>query len=310
MKRFRAFAPATIANLGVGFDVLGLAVDALGDVVTVELKDGGDVELVEVTGDQGRLSRDPQKNTASIAAHSVLRLANAKQGVRIWLEKGLPLASGLGSSAASAVAAAVATNAALGEPLSREDLLPAVLDAEAMVSGRHADNVAPALLGGIVLITGLNPGEIHRLPLPSGIYFALVTPNIEIPTAQAREILPKMVPLNVLVHQTGVVAELIHALHKGNVHLLAQSMQRDAVVESAREVLIPKLPEAREVAQQVGALATVISGAGPTLCSLCVTAQDAEAVCRAMVDFYNRESVGATGRTARPAPEGAYLLSS
>lgn len=309
MQRVKAFAPATVANLGVGFDVLGLAVDAPGDYVTAELRSEPGVELVEVSGDHGRLSREADKNTAAIAAQSVLKLARAKEGVRLWLEKGLPLASGLGSSAASAVAAAVATNAVLGEPLTREDLLPAALDAEAIVSGRHADNVAPALLGGIVLITGLTPSHIHRLPLPEGIYLSLVTPDVEIPTAQARAILPKTVPLDVLVHQTGVVAELIHALHQGNVHLLAQSMQRDAVVEPAREPLIPKLAEAREAAALAGALATVISGAGPTLCSLCVTAQDAEVVSEAVVKMYGASGIKAVGRSAVPSEEGAHLVS-
>ncbi|MFP4322769.1 MAG: homoserine kinase, partial [Anaerolineales bacterium] len=210
--------------------------------------------------------------------------------------------------AASAVAAAVATNALFGDMLLQEDLLPAVLEAEASVAGQHADNVAPALLGGVVLITGLSIGEIHRLPLPIGVYLVLTTPNIEVKTADARAMLPKTVPLNVLVHQTGVVAEVVHALHAGNHHLLARAMQRDAVVEPARSALIPKLAEVRHIATQAGALATVISGSGPTLCSLCFTEQDAEAVSRAVTSFYASEGIDAIGRTVLPAAEGARVL--
>jgi homoserine kinase len=308
MQRIKAFAPATVANLGVGFDVLGLAVTAPGDFVTVEKRPESGVEVVEITGDDGRLSYDPDENTAAIAAQSTLRMIGTSQGVRLWLEKGLPLASGLGSSAASAVAAAVATNVLFGGPLNQEDLLSAALDAEAVVSGRHADNVAPALYGGIVLITGLTPGEIHRLPIPDGIYLSLVTPGVEVPTAEARAVLPKTVPLTVLVHQTGVIAELVHALHQGNVHLLAQSMQRDAVVEPARASLIPGLEEAREIAMQYGALVMVISGAGPTLCSLCVTMQDAEAVSHSLMTFYDRLGIGAKAYETVPAKEGARVV--
>lgn len=308
MKRVKAFAPATVANMGVGFDILGLAVEGLGDVVTVEKSDRPGIEVVEITGDDGRLSRAADKNTAAIAARSVLNHLNLQQGIRLWLDKGLPLASGLGSSAASAVAAAVATNALFGDTMTREDLLPAVLDAEEAVSGRHADNVAPALLGGIVLITGNTPAEIHRLPIPEGLYLSLVTPNVEVPTAKARAVLPEVIPLKAMVHQTGVVAELIHALHMGNIHLLARSMQMDTVVEPARAKLIPFLKEAKEMAYRAGALATVISGSGPTLCSLCLTLMDAEAVNHTLVGFYEAEKIGAAAHAATPSVLGAAIV--
>jgi homoserine kinase len=307
-KRIKVFAPASIANLGVGFDILGMAVDSLGDYVSVELGPGPGVELAGLSGDGGRLSREVSKNTATVSAQSVLNLLGEKRGIRLWLEKGLPLGSGLGSSAASAVAAAVATNTLLGSPLSEEDLLLAALDGEERVSARHADNAAPSLLGGIVLITGLTPGEIHRLPVPEGIFLSLVTPNLEIRTAEARAVLPPNISLERLKHQTGVVAELVHALHQGNVHLLAQSMQRDQVVEPARTKLIPGFAQAKELAADCGALASVISGSGPTLCSLCVTANEAEAVNRRLVAFYEKQGQGAKGYLARPSLQGARVV--
>lgn len=307
-QRVKAFAPATVANLGVGFDILGMAVEGLGDYAIVEKTSEPGVQIVDIQGDEGRLPREASKNTAAIAAQSVLNRINATEGIRLWLEKGLPLASGLGSSAASAVAAAVATNALFSEPLTREDLLPAVLDAEEAVSGRHADNVAPSLLGGIVLITGNTPAEIHRLPIPDGLYLSLVTPNVEVPTAEARAVLPKDIPLKAMVHQTGVVAELVHALHVGNIHLLARSMQHDTVVEPARANLIPRMKEARELAEHAGALATVISGSGPTLCSLCLSMTDAEAVNHALVAFYEQAGIGARAHAAMPSVTGAMIV--
>jgi homoserine kinase len=305
----KAFAPATVANLGVGFDVLGMAVQGIGDYVTVELRPQPGVEVVEITGDGGKLSKLASENTAAIAAQSILNQADSQQGVRLWLQKGLPLGSGLGSSAASAVAAAVATNALLEAGLSDEDLLLAALAAEEAVSGRHADNAAPALLGGIVLVTGLTPAEIHRLPVPDGLYLSLVTPGVEVKTADARAVLPKTIPLAAMKHQTGVIAELIHALHQNNVYLLAQSMQRDAVVEPARAKLIPHFLEAKAVALESGALATCISGSGPTLLSLCMTAQDAEVISQALVKFYEKHSLAARAHNSAPSHEGAKVVS-
>lgn len=158
------YAPATVANLGVGFDILGLALDAPGDWVTVEYREEPGVELVAITGDGGQLPTNPDRNTACIAARETLSALGAAAGVRLRLDKGLPLASGLGSSAASAVAAAVAVNELYGHPLSVGDLLPACIQAEAAVSGRHADNVAPALWGGDC--PGDRVGSAHHVPSP------------------------------------------------------------------------------------------------------------------------------------------------
>lgn len=308
MERVKAFAPATVANLGVGFDVLGMAVSNVGDYVTVEERDEEGVELIQVSGDDGRLPTDVTKNSATIAAQEVLNAVKPGYGVRLWLDKKLPLSSGLGSSSASAVAAAVATNEILGEPLSREDLLPCVLAAEEAVSARHADNVAPSLFGGLVLITGMSAAEIHRLPLPTGVYVSLVTPEIEINTAQARQVLPQMVPLSVMVHQTAIVAEIVHAVHSSNIHLLARTMQRDTVVEPAREGLVPHFEQAKEAASLAGALVTVISGSGPTLCSLCVTSQDCEAVSHAVVKVYADAGISTTVHNTTPCVDGAYIV--
>lgn len=220
----------------------------------------------------------------------------------------MPLASGLGSSAASAVAAAVAVNALLGEPLARTELLPACLDGEAAVSGYHADNVGPSLLGGITLITGTDSSQIHRLPVPAGIHLALVTPDVAVPTAEARAVLPKMVSLHDMVTQTGAVARLVDAIYRADIPALAAVMEDDIIIEPARAHLMPKLAEVRAAAKQAGALGMVISGAGPTLCAVCVDDPTAEAVASAMKHVYDEAGIGSVARHTQIALDGARVL--
>lgn len=308
-SRAEAFAPATVANLGVGFDILGLALSEPGDIVSVSWRDSPGAIITAIEGDNGKLSTDPLKNTACIAANSVLKTLNAERGVEIRLFKNLPLASGLGSSAASAVAAAVAVNALFGEPLSRADLLPACLEGEAAVSGYHADNVGPSLFGGITLITGTRAEQIRRLPIPANFYLAMVTPHVEVSTAAARAVLPAAVPLHDMVLQTGAVAWLIDALYRGDVEAAAAAMENDHVVEPARQHLMPLLVESRAVAKQAGALGLVISGAGPTLCAVCDDDRVAERVAQALKVLYDEATIGATARATRVAEEGARVLS-
>jgi homoserine kinase len=254
-----AYAPATVANLGVGFDILGLALFQPGDVVRVEPCDELGAQIVRIEGDEGKLPHDSARNTACVAANSVLKRIGAPHGVQIVLEKHLPLASGLGSSAASAVAAAVAVNALFGEPLTLEELLPACLDGEAAVSGYHADNVAPCLFGGILLVTGVQANQIHRLPVPPQMVLALVTPNVEVPTLLARAVLPESVPLKTMVSQTAAVACLMDALYRGDIEAIAVAMEGDKVIEPARAHLMPLLSEMRVRAKRAGAFGLVIS---------------------------------------------------
>ncbi len=304
-----AFAPATVANLGVGFDILGLALREPGDTVVVRHRNVPGAVIASIEGDSGKLPRDPDRNTACIAANSVLRTLGAQQGVEIHLHKDLPLASGLGSSAASAVAAAVAVNALFGEPLARAELLPACLEAEAAVSGYHADNVAPSLFGGITLVTGTQADQIRRLPIPDNMYLALVTPDVAVPTAEARAVLPRMVSLRDMVAQTGAVARLVDGLYRGDLLALAEAMESDCVVEPARVHLMPLLHKVRAAAKRAGALALVISGAGPTLCAMCDSGMLCEQAASAMKAIYDEARMTSTARRTRVSGEGARVLS-
>lgn len=306
--RAEAFAPASMGNFGVAFDVIGVAFREPGDTICVEPRDEPGAVITAILGDGGQLPRDPKKNSATVAANSVLTRLGSTQGVSIWLHKDLPLASGLGSSAASAVAAAVAVNALFGEPLTRPELLPACLDGEAAVSGYHPDNVGPSLLGGITLITGAALDRIRALPVPDNLHFALVTPNIAVPTVMARSVLPKTVTLRELVTQTGAVARLVDALYRGDLEAMANAMESDGIIEPARAHLIPLLAEVRQAAKRAGALGLVISGAGPTLCAICDTASGAQRVADAMGAIYAEAGIANVARHTQVSQEGARVL--
>jgi homoserine kinase len=305
--RAEAFAPATVANLGVGFDILGMAVDGAGDTIIAVPQDSAGAVILSIEGDGGKLSHEADKNVATIAANALLKALDRKDGVGIHLKKGLPLASGLGSSAASSVAATVAVNALLGFPFKKEELLPFTLEGEASVSGYHADNVAPCLLGGITLNNGTSIEQIRRLPVPANLHLALVTPDVAVPTSEARAVLPKEVSLKTMVHQTGAVAAIMDAIYRGDVRDMAKAMESDIVVEPARAHLMPYLHEIRFAAKRAGALGLVISGAGPTLCAICEDAATAERVACDMQAVYESAGLASIIRSCAVMSEGATV---
>ncbi|TVR19123.1 MAG: homoserine kinase [Anaerolineaceae bacterium] len=305
-----AYAPASMGNVGIGFDIFGMAFQEPGDTVRVEYSDASGVEIVAITGDGGRLPLAPDKNTASVAVAHYLRMIDSLQGVRLWVNKGLPLASGLGSSAASAVAGVFAVNALFGEPLERKALLAACLEGEAIVSGYHADNVGPSLLGGITLITGTAISDIRHLPVPSDLHCVLVTPHVAVETAAARAVLPQNLPLDHIVRQTGQVARFVDALYRDDLAAVVSAMEADLIAEPARAHLMPHLDEARRIAKRAGALGLVISGAGPTLCALCGGRAEADATRHALDALYQESGIGATSRVTCVDREGARIIRS
>jgi homoserine kinase len=301
-----AFAPASMGNVGVGFDILGLAFDGLGDVVRVEPCDASGAIIQTIEGGND-LPLDPAQNTASVAVNAFLSRVESTLGIAITIKKGLPLASGLGGSAASAVAAVVAANALLGNPLSREGLLPACLEGEAIVSGYHLDNIAPSLLGGITLILGGR--KVQPLPVPPNMFFALVTPDVRVSTAAARSVLPQSVSLKALIDQTGAVAQLVDALHRRDVSSAAAAMEQDTVIEPARAHLIPRFYEVRQAAKKAGALGVVISGAGSTLCAVCNSTDVSRQVAGAMKSVYDVADIDSTIHNTQVSQRGAQVLS-
>ncbi len=310
ITRAEAFAPATVANLGVGFDILGLAIEGMGDRAVVEFQDNPEILITDIEGDDGKLPREADKNVASVSARAFLDHMGEKRGLKIKLFKGLPLASGLGSSAASSVVSVVALNKLYGEPFTYEQLLPFCLEGEALVSGYHADNVGPCLLGGITLIAGITVDAIQQLPVPDNLHLALVTPDVAVPTAEARAVLPTEVSLKTMIYQTGQVARVIDALHRNDLEALADGMEKDMVVEPARANLMPYLEEVRFESKRVGAMSVFIGGAGPTLCALCDSKEIADKTAETMKAIYVDAGMDALVQSTHVDRRGAIVTMS
>ena len=308
--RVRAYAPGGIGNMGPGLDVLGCAVTGAGDTIELEWVDGRpDATLTIADAGHPELPTHPGRHAASIAALAVLRMAPERPARSLVMRatKGLPLAGGQGGSAASAVAGAVAMNALLGSPLDERALLDAALEAEAAVAGRHADNVAPALLGGVVLVRSVDPLDLVRLPYPPTLRIVLVQPEQRLPTAQARAVLPNVVDRAVAVRQSANVAAMVASLTSGDLDLLRRALD-DGIAEPARSPLLPGFREAKAAALEAGALGCSISGAGPTSFGFAPDDATAERIGAAMCDAYGTRGVQATSRVARIDERGARLL--
>jgi homoserine kinase len=268
MKSIRASAPATVANVSCGFDIFGFAVEAPADEVVVTLDDTGDVVITAIEGDEGRLPREAAQNTAGVAVLEFLKAIGSKQGAAITLYKNLPLGSGMGSSAASAAAALVAINHLHGNPFKREELLPFAMEAERIACGSaHADNVAPSLLGGFVLVRGYHPLDVTKIPTPPDLHCTLVHPHLELKTEDSRRVLKPTIPIRDAITQWGNIAGLVVGLMKPDYGLISRSL-KDVVAEPIRSVLIPGFDKIKAASVEAGALGCGISGSGPTIFSI------------------------------------------
>ncbi|MGY6522559.1 MAG: homoserine kinase [Mongoliitalea sp.] len=310
MKAVTAFAPATVANVSCGFDILGFAIGDMGDRVKVSLSDQPGLRVVSITGDGGRLPLEPEKNTCTVAIQAFLDRLNSNQGLEISLMKGLPLGSGMGSSAASAAAALMAANELMGSPFAKAELVPFAMEAERVACGAaHADNVAPSILGGFVLIRDYAPLDIIKLPVPEGLYTTLIHPHIELRTADSRSVLRRQISLQDAVVQSGNIAGLISALYTSDLKLLGRSL-KDVIAEPYRALLIPGFYELREAIQKVGALGSGISGSGPTLFVLSESREIAAQVAKASEEVYAKIGLGMDVSVAEVNPVGAYVVES
>jgi homoserine kinase len=299
-----AYAPGSTSNLGPGFDCLGVAFTGRGDRVTARLAAEPGVRVVSVS--DPRIPTDPARNTAAIAAAWVLRESDDPPGLELVVEKGLPLCGGLGGSAASAVAGAVAADALLGLRLPRSRLMAAALEAEAVVAGRHADNVAPSLYGGAVLIRGLDPVEIASFQVHPDLALVLVTPDYAVETARARAVLPGEVSRADAVAQASRLACLVLGLERGDERLIRGSLV-DLIAEPARRPLYPGYPEARTAGLVAGALGVTVSGAGPTVVAV-VRGDHGSGVAEAMVDAYESVGYPAEAHVASVDAQGARVM--
>lgn len=324
----RVFAPASVSNVACGFDALGFAITGLGDEVVAAWaagRDGGEpgVRVRSVTGDGGKLPLDPLRNTAAVAARAVLTAARARLGARgvsglvveLDIHKQMPLCSGLGSSAASAVGGAVATLELLrrdhGVTMPRAELLECALAGEVVASGgRHADNVAPSLLGGLVLIRALEPRpDFIELPMDDWLWCALARPQLAVDTLLARQALGSSVALADAIRQWANLGALVAALYRRDAALLARALE-DRIAEPVRKGAVPGFDAAMDAARAAGALGGSLSGSGPTLFALCEDEKTARAAAEAMSSEVERAAgVGCAADISVVGAAGAHVLS-
>ena len=265
----KVFAPATVANVVCGFDVLGFAVNEPGDEVIMRLTDKPGVIISKITGDEGRLPLNPAKNTVSASVQDYLKhIGREDMGIDIELHKKMPIGSGLGSSSASTVAGLFAINTLMDNQLTNKELVPFAMKGEELACGYgHADNVAPALLGGFVLIRSYEPLDVISLPFPEEMYAAIVYPEVDVPTKDARQMIRTKVLLKDAVKQWGNVAGLVTGLFTKDYDLIGRSMV-DGLVEPTRSILIPDFYKMRSIAMEMGAISFGISGSGPSVFAL------------------------------------------
>jgi homoserine kinase len=277
-----AFAPASVANVAVGFDVLGHSFQAIGDRVTARRIPERTVRIVSITGTSVELPTDPEQNTAGMGVLSMLNDLKLDFGVELSIEKGIPLGSGLGGSAASAVASVVATNALLDKPVGKIELLKFAMKGEQVASGSvHVDNIAPSLFGGLVLTVGIDNPNVKQIPVPPSVRCVLVHPHMMLSTREARNILNRSIDLSNVIWQSANLAGFLTGCFTGDLQLIRDSLE-DVVIEPQRKVLIPGFQAVKDGAMSNGAMGCSISGAGPTIFAWCEE-PDAARILDAMV---------------------------
>jgi homoserine kinase len=291
VESIKVFAPATVANVSCGFDIFGLAVEQPGDEVWVKRRSDNQIIIKEITGEGGKLPYEANKNTVTVPIIKYLEHLNLNHGFEVWLHKKMPLGSGLGSSSASSVAGVFAVNKLLGEPLKTEELLSFAMEGERIACGSaHADNVAPALLGGFVIIRSYSPLDFFKIPTPADLWVTIVHPDIEVNTKDARYILKNEVSMKKAISQMGNVAGMVAGLIQENYDLIGRSMV-DFIIEPIRSILIPQFFEVKMAAIDNGALGCSISGAGPSVFAFCKGEETAKRVAIAMENEYKKVNI-------------------
>jgi len=307
MDYLKIFAPATVANVSCGFDSLGFAVDSLGDEMTFTKTKEKGVKITVITG--ADLTFDIDKNAASAVVKKILNEANANFGISLTIHKGFSPGSGLGSSAASAAGAAFGANQLLGNPFTELELTKFAMFGEEVACGTPiADNVSAAIFGGFVLVRSYKPLEIIKLPVPSALRVVAIHPQIEVKTKDAREVLPKEIPLKDAVIQWANVGGLISGLHSSDYNLISNSLV-DIIVEPARKNLIPFFDKVKESAMAAGALGAGISGSGPTIFALCKGDESAKNVYKSIKKSYSNTGINFELFISEINQEGIKILS-
>ncbi len=307
-KSVKVFAPATIGNIGPGFDVLGLAIKGLYDIVEAKEIPGNDLIIEAVLEADHDISTNPDKNTAGIAAQKALKLMGITTGVALTITKGMPSGSGLGSSAASAVGGANAVNCLFGNSLSNEQILKAAMAGEYSVSGGYfADNVAPAIYGGATITRSLNPLEVTPLGNISDLILILVMPKVKIFTRDSRKILPENIPLSDFVVNLANTASITAAFCKNDYSLLKENL-KDLAIESHRSKFIPGFEKVKIAALDSGADGMAISGSGPTVFAITNSKKKAKIIEKEMEYEFNNHGIKCNTLVTVPSKNGSRII--
>ncbi|KFF16770.1 homoserine kinase [Flavobacterium hydatis] len=306
MKEIKLFCPATIANLSCGFDVLGLCLETAGDEMIVRKSDQKGVRITKIVG--ADLPLETEKNVAGVAALAMLETIETDFGFEIEIYKNIKAGSGIGSSAASSAGAVFGINELLGRPFSRKELVQFAMQGEKLASGNaHADNVAPALLGGFTLVRSYNPLDIIKIDSPEELYATVVHPQIELKTSDARSVLKQNVSLKSAIMQWGNVGGLIAGLYTKDYDLIGRSLH-DEIVEPLRSVLIPGFDLIKQAALENGALGSGISGSGPSIFALSRGKENAEKIAKAMSEVYDNIDLPYEIHVSKINPDGVRII--
>ncbi len=302
----KVFAPATVANVAVGFDILGFALESPGDEIIVREGSQPGLVITEITGAKGKLPYDILKNTAGYAAHRLLEhIGETQRPIEMEIHKKMPFGSGLGSSAASAVGGVFAVNEFLKTGLTKHEILKFAVEGEQIADGAfHADNVAPSLLGGMVLIRDNSTLDVKKLPIPKGLCAVVIYPEIEILTKDSRSILKKEIDFQTSIQQMGNLASFVASMYSSDFDLMSRSLQ-DLIVEPQRAHLIPAFYETKEKALELGALGFSISGAGPSMFALCNNTGVAEEISKWAINKYKSLKINVKSYISPINHEGA-----
>jgi len=307
MDKIKLFAPATVANLSCGFDVLGCCLDGVGDEMIISKNSEQKLRITKITGQD--LPLQVEENVAGVAANTLLAELNEKQGFDIEIKKNIKAGSGIGSSAASAAGAVFGINKLLGEPFSANQLIKFAMEGERLASGNaHADNVAPALLGGFTLVKSYEPLEIISLPGLPELRMLILHPLIELKTRDSRSVIRQNVELKKAISQWGNLAALVSALYTQDYELLSRSL-KDEIIEPVRSILIPYFDELKNLAAANGALGFGISGSGPSVFAMCKGDTVAEKVKAEFQEFYQDKNIDFDLHLSKINPEGIKILS-
>lgn len=306
MEEIKVFAPATVANLSCGFDVLGCCLDNVGDEMIIKKNDLNQLRITKMEGQD--LPMEVDQNVAGVAVKAMLEKLQSNEGFDIEIYKKIKAGSGIGSSAASSAGAVFAVNKLLDSPFSSAELLPFAMEGERLASGNaHADNVAPALLGGFTLVKSYEPLEVLSLPSPEELNVVILHPQIEVKTKDSRAIIKRNISLDKAVSQWGNLGALVSALYTNDYDLLGRSL-KDDIVEPIRSILIPYFDEIKAISLESGALGFGISGSGPSVYAMCRGQQNAEKVKASIAEFMEKQSITYDLHLSKINPEGVKIL--